>query len=422
MRNSLRILLVLGVLLLAACVSTVPTKVEPAADIYVAPASPLPVDGAELETVSFAKVLIQIPPGTPMGRAVISGRAGREIPYNGDGIQEASVNYTMMALEELRQAGYRVLGGESLLFAQDESGKARYTIGGTIRKIYIVVYGDFWWGVPQNAPVECGMEVEWQLFDTRARKVAYTFSTRGYHQSNGTVPQGIQGSFREAFRQLLANRDFSAQLLAANKPGANFSDLPPLKIARPATPATTLPKDIPQVTQAVFTVKSGGVHGTGFFISPDGHALTAAHVVSGLDKVIVRLAHGLELEAAVIRLDLRHDVAVLKVAGSGFPSLAPAGDTPASGAEIYAIGTPLALELHNSVSRGVVSGLRTLEGIEAVQTDASINPGSSGGPLLNTDGAVVGIISSKMAGLGLEGLAFAVPIELTKRILNLNYD
>jgi hypothetical protein len=85
-------------------------------------------------------------------------------------------------------------------------------------------------------------------------------------------------------------------------------------------------------------------------------------------------------------------------------------DAPASGAEVYAAGAPESLDLAFSLTRGIVSGFPVIDGRRRLQTDASVNPGNSGGPLADANGAVVGVVSSKIMGAKVEGLAFAVPI------------
>ena len=413
-------LLVLFPLLFTSCTTPPAAEIKPTPEIFVTSATPLHVEGKDYDIVSFAKVLIQIPPGAPIGRVAMQGLPTRDIPFNGEGVREASVNYNMVALDELRSAGYRVLGGESLLFSQDESAKARYTVGGTIRKMFFVIYGNFWWGVSNDAPVEAGMDVEWQVFDTRSRKICYTHTTRGYTKQTGTFNQAMQESFKLAFRSLLAETAFTASV-ACNKSPAEKNQWDKLALGKVTAGKIALPGDMDKALNRTFTVKAGGAHGAGFFVSTDGYALTAAHVVSGLETVMVRLASGIELEAKVVRSSPQADVALLKVSGSGFPCFA-LGATPAVGSDVFVVGTPLSEELEKSVSKGVVSGLQRVSETDYIQTDAAVNAGNSGGPMLNNKGEVLGIVSLKIAGLGVEGLAFAIPAEKAVSALNLAFE
>ncbi|MDP2138807.1 MAG: trypsin-like peptidase domain-containing protein [Candidatus Didemnitutus sp.] len=413
-------LVVVVILLLAGCATPAVTEIKPTAEIYTPAATPLLVDAQKHDVVSFAKVLIQIPPGAPIGRVVLNGVPKSDIPFNGEGVREASVNYNLVAFDELRSAGYRVLGGESLLFSQDESAKARYTVGGTIHKIFFVVYGDFWWGIRNDAPVEASMNIEWQVFDNRARKICYTFTTRGYTKQTGTFNQAMQQAFKEAFRGLLAEQSFSNAVSLSKSPVENeqWENL----VITTSTPAKlSLPADIEKALERVFTVKAGASHGTGFFISSNGYGLTAAHVVSGIDTVTVRLSTGIELEAKVVRSSPHADVALLKLGGTGFQAFA-LGATPAAGSDVFVIGTPLSEDLEKSVSKGVASGLKKVGDTWYIQTDAAVNPGNSGGPLLSNQGEVLGVISQKIHQTGIEGLGFAIPADTVRSALNLVFE
>lgn len=161
--------------------------------------------------------------------------------------------------------------------------------------------------------------------------------------------------------------------------------------------------------------------GSGFLISKDGYILTNTHVVGDVDKITVRLADGREFVAKRIGADSKTEVALIKIEGADFPSLA-IGD-PAKleiGEWCIAIGNPFGLK--ETLTVGVVSakgrnniGITDYE--DFIQTDAAINPGNSGGPLLNIDGEVVGIntaIYSRSGGY--MGIGFAVPIDMAMQI------
>jgi serine protease Do len=140
--------------------------------------------------------------------------------------------------------------------------------------------------------------------------------------------------------------------------------------------------------------------GSGVIVSTDGYILTNAHVVSNASKVTVKLTDRREFEAKVIGSDERSDVAVIKIAAKSLPTVR-IGD-PArlrAGEWVVAIGSPFGFE--NSVTAGIVSGIaRDLPGgnssnyVPFIQTDVAVNPGNSGGPLLNRDGEVVGIVTA----------------------------
>jgi serine protease Do len=160
--------------------------------------------------------------------------------------------------------------------------------------------------------------------------------------------------------------------------------------------------------------------GSGFIVSPDGYVLTNAHVVSEAAEVTVKLTDRREFPAKVVGVDLRSDVAVLKIEARNLPVVQlgdPARVKP--GQWVVAIGSPFGFE--NSVTVGVVSGTaRSLPGggyIPFIQTDVAVNPGNSGGPLFNLQGEVVGINSQIVSRSGgYMGISFAIPIDVARDV------
>jgi serine protease Do len=157
--------------------------------------------------------------------------------------------------------------------------------------------------------------------------------------------------------------------------------------------------------------------GSGFIISPDGYILTNAHVVANAGEVTVRLADSRsELKGKVVGTDPRTDVALLKVEASNLP-VATLGDSSQLqvGEWVAAIGSPFGLD--NTITAGIVSGKGRSVANESfvpfIQTDVAVNPGNSGGPLLNMKGEVVGINSMIYSRTGgYMGVSFAIPIDV----------
>ena len=166
------------------------------------------------------------------------------------------------------------------------------------------------------------------------------------------------------------------------------------------------------------------IRGSGFLISPDGYILTNNHVVDGAAKVTVKIGENSEFKAKVIGTDPDSDVAVIKIETSNQPYLEFAdSDTLEVGEWVIAIGNPLGLS--HTVTAGIVSAKgRSMHGQLAryedfIQTDAAINFGNSGGPLLNLDGRVVGINTAIVSSTGGNvGIGLAIPINMAKNVYN----
>jgi serine protease Do len=161
--------------------------------------------------------------------------------------------------------------------------------------------------------------------------------------------------------------------------------------------------------------------GSGFIIGADGLILTNAHVVEGAKKITVRLTDKREFDAQVVGKDPHTDIAVIKIAvKERLPALSLGdSDNLQVGEWVMAVGNPFGLD--SSVSSGIVSakGRHLGEAYDRlIQTDARLNPGSSGGPLVNLNGQVVGINKAIVSqGGGNIGISFATPINLIKEIL-----
>ena len=167
--------------------------------------------------------------------------------------------------------------------------------------------------------------------------------------------------------------------------------------------------------------------GTGVIFTADGYVLTNAHVIAGGSECYVVLDTGEDYRARLLGLDEEKDLAVIKIDASGLPA-AEFGDSDALsvGDPVYAIGNPLGVELRGTLTDGIVSAINRDVAVDGVtmtliQTNAALNNGNSGGPLINVYGQVVGINTMKMGSsstTSVEGLGFAIPISSTAYMIN----
>src|SRR6202795_1414338 len=165
--------------------------------------------------------------------------------------------------------------------------------------------------------------------------------------------------------------------------------------------------------------------GYGFVLDKQGHILTKNHVIDNAQKVEVTLSDKHKYKATVVGVDKGHDLALLQI--SNVPNLQPATLAESAnltvGQRVYAIGNPFGLS--GTMTRGIISAIRSIRGPnnnpieDAIQTDAAVNPGNSGGPLLNSRGEVIGI-TTMIASNGADqssGIGFAIPINTAKAVL-----
>lgn len=181
----------------------------------------------------------------------------------------------------------------------------------------------------------------------------------------------------------------------------------------------------------VQSYKNGEVQstGTGFIYKKDskyGYVMTNQHVVSSADKVVLVLSNDEEVEAKILGGDEYLDLAVMSISKDKVPQVATIGSSEDMkvGDTIFTVGTPMGYEYRGTVTSGILSGKDRLVSVsvsnssssdwvmKVLQIDAAINPGNSGGPLVNASGKVIGINSMKLVQDEIEGMGFAIPIEI----------
>lgn len=193
----------------------------------------------------------------------------------------------------------------------------------------------------------------------------------------------------------------------------------------------TIKSSVDKIYDAVMYIESykGGKaisSGTGFVYKKEnkkGYIITNNHVIEGADKVQITNISGQTVEAKVLGSDTYADIAVLSIPEDAVLLVASIGDSTEMklGDTLFTVGSPLGVEYIGTVTKGILSGKdRKVEVslsngefmMEVIQTDAAINPGNSGGPLCNIKGEVIGVNSLKLVKDEIEGMGFAIPIEM----------
>ncbi len=210
---------------------------------------------------------------------------------------------------------------------------------------------------------------------------------------------------------------------APSTPLAPLAPLAPFESVAPSAPlsdteaAISLEDVVSNSVPAIVSIETREGRGSGFFAAPRT-VLTNRHVVGANLSVTVRLSSGQTLPGRVDTTSADFDLAVLKVdSASPTQAVLPLGTVVGvrPGQEVIAIGLALGV-FQNTVTRGIVSGVRRADRVTVLQTDAAINPGNSGGPLLNRRGQVIGINTLKISGTA-ESLGFAIAIDHARGLL-----
>jgi serine protease Do len=259
----------------------------------------------------------------------------------------------------------------------------------------------------------------------------------------GAIIGSVLGSTLTLARMSVLNPVLVLQPSGGSVPVSSSQAQPQKLIVSETDVETTITQDVEQIKPTVVTVVgaiSGGVNffgassnqqvsGSGIIVTSDGYIITNNHVVEGANDLFVILSDGKQMKATLVSSDVFADLAVIKVDGK-MPAVAKLGnsDLLKPGETVIAVGSPLG-DFRNSVTVGVISATgRTIDtgnGYQLenmIQTDAAINSGNSGGPLVNLAGEVVGINTLVVRGSGnssnaiAEGLGFAIPSNTAKVI------
>lgn len=177
---------------------------------------------------------------------------------------------------------------------------------------------------------------------------------------------------------------------------------------------------VAEVEPAVVRVEVEDGIGSGMVIDKLGYILTSNHIVEDVQSATIILMDGGQFPGAVVGRDELRDLAIIKITASGFDFpvvILGNSDKLEIAEEVIAIGYSLGLEGSTTVSKGIISAFRDDEGVRYIQTDAALNPGNSGGPLINSEGEVVGIVTAKIVHEAVEGISFAITINESKSFI-----
>ena len=383
------ILAAFAIFLLAGCQTT------PVKPVALKQAINIPI-GTDAKPIQLRKVIVKIKRGEKIGtwsRGVLCIKDS-DIKWKGGKLDVTSDDLTEVFREELEQAGYPVLGDPDALFEDPADWKTELFVGGLINEMDVNLC--YWGGlIRQHIEGAAYIKVNWQIYSTLQRRVIYEVTTEGSFEKDEVDSEldPLMNAFSVATNNLLADREFHALVSRKKEQGSSI-------LAKNLTLKTgplyqeAFDEHVNDIRPAVVTVLVPGGHGSGFFVSSEGYLLTNEHVVRDAKFVQVKLTTGREILAEVIARDAVRDVALVKVEESGMPFLPIRKEEISVGSLVYAIGSPLGEEYSTTVSQGVLSRYEYQRGRRLIQSDVFIAPGSSGGPLLDKSGNVIGISKS----------------------------
>jgi S1-C subfamily serine protease len=376
--------------------------------------APIPLGPAGSHPLIFQKVLYRIPTGQVLGEARAGRRVIDELRWGRSSTQ--TLDFNVAVTDRMRSLGYNMRDAADSLFEPAGVIHARYELAAVLHDVAL----DFAYppsrkdGVSGVGIGKADVVVELQLFDALAKQTIYTRTFEGHGEDTGLKPNPIMDAVANAVARAAADPEFVAILSrdsASEDPAENASRV---QIAGCNAPVDlSLPEGMDQTLNSIVSIRVGQISGSGVILSAEGWVLSASHVVGDDNEIWVRLRAGIEVPATLVRNDKRLDLALLRLAGRGYPCSPPrlAQEPLTLGSDVFAVSSLHEPAGRPTISRGVVSGYPEREGIRFIQTDASVNPGSSGGPLLSADGRIVGIVVQKAAGVGVEGIGLAIPIE-----------
>lgn len=415
----------------AAAPATKPGEAKPP---NVAVLDPIKVHGENLSVkLGVDPVKIGLLQGDELGNASYGGFCINAQPLSvGENFLKNYGNFVATVVQQsLKKNGYPLANqSKTSAFDTEQAAAADFRVGGVLRELRMeVCHGT-------NASEGwIYAKIDWALYSEKAKRVVFQRTTEGLMFSKDKIPDLGNRALTVAVENFLAAPEVLAALKApaaatavaqAAAPSAAAASAAGTAASAPASTAvagagataslqlaggTAAPggaqKNQARLRAAVVTLETARGSGSGFYIDRAGYLLTNFHVVSGSKFVKVKLLNGDKLVAEVLKVSERDDIALLKSVPVDFDPLAVRPDALEVGDEVFAIGTPLGV-LTSTMTRGVLSADRVSQGVHELQSDAAVTFGSSGGPLLDGEGRVIGITKSGLRGE--KGFNFFIPV------------
>ncbi|WP_323029442.1 S1C family serine protease [Castellaniella defragrans] len=398
-------------------------------DVQDKPVEELNITASEnSKPIQLSKIVVKLKRGQHIGafQVGVFCISQGDLSWRGGRINVNSDDFTDAFKEELEKYSFKTVGDTSALFEDPSSWKSEILIAGLIKDLKanfcypLAGFGNF-----STNKGEAFVKVDWQIYSKLDRAVVHSVETEGASKVTSATKNGnddlILNAFSQAARNLLADKKFREIVMQGGETVKETTYKSANNIVATPGKSTSLNRDISKWADGVVTIYAGNGHGSGFIIG-ENLIITNHHVVGEADVVTVKLGHDFETTGKVIAYNSGKDVAAIKIAGSLPKYFSIDRSLPAVGTEVYAVGSPLSDKLNSTVTKGIVSAHREQNNNQLIQTDVNIRPGSSGGPLVTSNGKVVGIaVSGIQIGSAGQGINFFIPIDDALESMDIKY-
>lgn len=404
-------------------------------------------ENAQPSPIGFNKLRYHIPSGSDIASVSPKGLFGIfvcDAPYHT--LQRGIIGRTFiddniksLFNETLEAEGYDVTGSPGRMFDEEEDvQRTIFSIGARVTNLKMDV-------CDRQTPIigfsrgytgEAEMTIEWSVFDMLHRRNILKTTTQGYATLEKPNQEGMQLLFEESFaaaaHNLGGDEDFRNLIVYGQAPArvpktiqdvneaplGLFDPQETVRIKNPPPSKTSAKGRLENIVKTAVMVEAGPSHGSGYFISKQGHIITNAHVVGNAFRVrVVTSAKKEKMIGEVLRVDRLRDVALIRLEEppANISLLPLRVNEPAVGDDVYAIGAPRLKRMQDTVTKGIISAHRydRKEGQPYLQADVDIYGGNSGGPLLDENGNIIGMSVAGYFVAGddtLGGLNLFIPI------------
>jgi len=368
--------------------------------------------------IQFTKIVVKLKRGEHIGamQAGLLCVPQGDLNWKGGRISIDSDEFTDAFKEELEKFAFKTVGDTNALFEDPSTWKSEILIAGLVKELKAnICYPMAGFGNFSSSKGEAFLKVDWQIYSKLDRSVVHSVTTEGSAKNDDAIGGGntvaVLNAFAQASRNLLADSKFREIVSRGGATIKETSYKSGDSIVISITSSKPLGGSPDEWASGVVTVFAGRGHGSGFVIS-DNLILTNHHVVGESNSVAVKFSNGLQVVGKVIASNSGRDVAIVKVDATLPKHFRLSRSVPVVGTNVYAIGSPLEEKFHSTVTHGIISGVREENKKMLIQSDVNIRPGNSGGPLVDENGAVVGIaVSGLVINSVSQGINFFIPID-----------